>query len=222
MNNMRKIFVHTISVLTITLVVLLFPSDSLAQDSVGLPDGSNLALPQKCPVCGMMIGGASGPSVAVTYQDGQITGFSGVAAAVFKDGHVVGFEGARCLFIYNSLPQKFNIDVGDIKHQFVTDFVSKKLIVLSKAFLVLGSRIKGPMGFDLIAFISQEEAANFGLKYDGKWIVQLHEIPKHLKSQENGVGLEMNKNAPGDGETPDKANPRNNPPPTEKHSHSKH
>ena len=55
----------------------------------------------------MMIGGTSGPPVAVTYENGHVTGFAGVAAAVFKDGHVVGFEGARCLFIYNSLPQKF-------------------------------------------------------------------------------------------------------------------
>ncbi|MGC8605253.1 MAG: nitrous oxide reductase accessory protein NosL [Desulfomonilaceae bacterium] len=183
MNRACKSLIHFIGVVITSSVLSCFPLNSVAEESVRLPDGSNLLLPQKCPVCGMMIGGASGPPVAVTYENGHVAGFAGVAAAVFKDGHVVGFEGARCLFIYNSLPQKFNIDIGDISHQFVTDFVSKKLIDLSAAYLVLGSKVKGPMGYDLIAFTSKDNAADFARKYDGKWIVQLHEIPKSVPKQ---------------------------------------
>lgn len=97
-------------------------------------------------------------------------GFHGVAAAVFKDGHVIGFEGARCLFIYNSVSEKYNVSVADIAHQYVTDFVSKKMIDLPQAFLVLGSNVKGPMGYDLIPFANRDEAAKFASENDGKWI----------------------------------------------------
>lgn len=222
MNSACKSLIHIIAVVFISSALLYFPLNCSAEESVRLPDGSNLLLPQKCPVCGMMIGGASGPPVAVTYENGHVTGFAGVAAAVFKDGHVVGFEGARCLFIYNSLPQKFNIDIGDISHQFVTDFVSKKLIDLTDAFLVLGSPIKGPMGYDLIAFSSKEEAGNFALKYDGKWIVQLHEIPKPPGSQEKGASVKPAENVPSDGKSQKTPNPQENKLPAGKHGHGVH
>ncbi len=198
MCSLRSSGIHIIFAYVCALILLCLPANSFAEDSVSLPDGSTLALPEKCPVCGMMIGGPSGPSVAVTYQDGHITGFQGVAAAVFKDGHVVGFEGARCLFIYNSLPQKFNIDINNITHQYVTDFVSKKLIDLSKAYLVLGSRVKGPMGYDLIAFTSKDAAADFARKYEGKWIVQLHEIPDVTQKHNGGASAGANKDISGD------------------------
>ena len=222
MNSACKSLIHIVAVVITSSVLLCFPLNSLAEESVPLPDGSNLLLPQKCPVCGMMIGGASGPPVAVTYENGHVTGFAGLAAAVFKDGHVVGFEGARCLFIYNSLPQKFNINIGDIKHQFVTDFVSKKLIDLTDAFLVLGSQVKGPMGYDLIAFSSKKEAGDFALKYDGKWIVQLHEIPKPIGSQENKPSIKPTKNVPSDDKSQKTSNPQENKPPAGKHGHDMH
>ena len=55
------------------------------------------------------------------------------------------------------------------------------------------------MGYDLIAFSSKKEAGDFALKYDGKWIVQLHEIPKPIGSQENKPKIEPTKKAPSDG-----------------------
>ncbi len=60
----------------------------------------------------------------------------------------------------NSLPEKYNISVESIAHQYVTDYTSKKMIKLSKAFLVLGSDLKGPMGYDLVPFAIKEEAQN--------------------------------------------------------------
>ncbi|MCL5125985.1 MAG: nitrous oxide reductase accessory protein NosL [Deltaproteobacteria bacterium] len=197
MHRWPRSFNHIVSVYVAFLIFGCFPTTSVAEDSVKLPDGSILALPQKCPVCGMMIGGPSGPSVAVTYKNGHITGFEGVAAAVFKDGHVVGFEGARCLFIYNCLPKKFNVDINDIAHQYVTDFVSKELINLSEAYLVLGSQVKGPMGYDLIAFTNKDNAADFARKYDGKWIVQLHEIPKVRPKQGADTDATVNRGVSG-------------------------
>lgn len=100
-------------------------------------------------------------------------GFAGVAAAVFKDGKVVAFEGARCLFIYNTIPKRFGIDVGNIVHRYVTDFKSGKIVDASNAFLVMGSDVKGPMGIDLIPFLDKKEADKFSEERHGKRVVQL-------------------------------------------------
>jgi len=160
------------------LIVPVFTVSSQAAQLMLLPDGARLDLSQNCPVCGMAVGGKEGQGVTVTFKDGRVVGFAGVAAAVFRDGHAVGFEGARCLFIYNSVPQKYGIDPADISRQFVTDFTTKKMIELPKAFLVLGSNVKGPMGYDLIPFAGKEEAAGFAKENEGKWIVQLHKVAR--------------------------------------------
>lgn len=178
------------------LIVPIFAVSSQAADLMLLPDGSRLDLSQNCPVCGMVVGGKDGQGVTATFKDGRVVGFAGVAAAVFKDGHVAGFEGARCLFIYNSVPQKYGLDPADISRQFVTDFTTKKMIELPKAFLVLGSNVKGPMGYDLIAFADKEEAAKFARVHEGKWIVQLHEIARQGKEAEPEPKAEAEKQQP--------------------------
>jgi copper chaperone NosL len=171
--------------LVLTVMPMLFSPVSSAGGFLKLPDGSKVDLTQKCPVCGMVVGGPDEQGVSLTFKDGHVVGFRG-AAAVFKDGHVVGFEGARCLFIYNSLAEKYHINVADIARQYVTDYASKKMIDLPKAFLVLGSNVKGPMGYDLIPFTSKEAAAEFASENQGKWIVQLHEVAKSAQKETQG------------------------------------
>lgn len=180
----RNALLRILGILTATLVSVLFTSVLSAADSLRLPDGSKVDLAAECPVCGMVIGGPKRQGASVTFKDGHLAGFHGVAAAVFKDGRVVGFEGARCLFIYNSVPQTYNVDVKDIARQFVTDFTTKKIIDLSQAFLVLGSNVKGPMGYELIPFSSQEDATKFAAENDGKWIVQLHEVARSIEGRQ--------------------------------------
>jgi nitrous oxide reductase accessory protein NosL len=146
----------------------------------------------------MAIGGQQGQGVTVIFRNGRVVEFGGVAAAVFKNGHVVGFEGARCLFIYNSVPQKYDVDVPNISKQYVTNFVTKKMIELSEAFLVLGSNVMGPMGYDLIPFGTKAEATRFATENDGKWIVQLHEVDRNLTArpqdgQTDSLGKESQK-----------------------------
>ncbi len=174
-----------LGIMIAAFVSMLFPPVLSAADFLRLPDGSEVDLAAKCPVCGMVIGGTDGQGASVTFKEGHVAGFHGVAAAVFKDGHVVGFEGARCLFIYNSVPQNYNVDVKNIARQFVTDFTTKKMMDLSKAFLVLGSNVKGPMGYELIPFSSKEEAAKFAAENDGKWIAQLHEVARSIEDQQD-------------------------------------
>ncbi|MBI4965468.1 MAG: nitrous oxide reductase accessory protein NosL [Desulfomonile tiedjei] len=174
------------AVILMAAVVAMSPLRSQAEEFLQLPDGSKVDISQKCPVCGMQVGGKDQQGVAVNFKDGRVVGFHGVAAAVFKDGHVVGFDGARCLFVYNSVPQKYNIDVSDIARQYVTDFATKKMIELPTAFLVLGSEVKGLMGYELIPFGDKAEAGKFATEYDGKWIVQLHEVARAAKKDAEG------------------------------------
>ena len=148
-------------------------ANSRADDLAPLPDGHKVNLEERCPVCGMIVGGDLGATVAYSYRDDRPVGFAGVAAAVFKDGRVVGFEGARCLFIYGAVPKRFGIEVENITNRFVTDFSSRKMIDVTKAFLVLGSPVKGPMGYELIPFSTLEEAEKFKAQFGGKRIVQL-------------------------------------------------
>jgi copper chaperone NosL len=165
--------------LVLTLAIATMATSGFAAESLELPDGSKVDLGQKCPVCGMIVGGPEGQGVTVSYRKGRVVGFAGVAATVFKDGKVVGFDGARCLFVFNSIPSRYGADIADIKYQFVSDFSSKKMIKVEKSFLVLGSNVKGRMGYEMIPFKNKQEASKFASEHDGKWIVQLHSVSPH-------------------------------------------
>jgi nitrous oxide reductase accessory protein NosL len=162
--------------LSAVLMTIMIAGTCYADVLLALPDGAKVDLSATCPVCGMVVGGGLEGSASYSYQDGHLVAFGGAAAAVFKDGHTVGFEGARCLFIYNGIPKKFGIDVSQIVHRYVTDFETKRLIDVDKAFLVLGSTVKGFMGYDLIPFSSKESAEKFMGFYGGKRIVELKTV----------------------------------------------
>ena len=127
----------------------------------------------------MKVGGELGAPAIYAYKNGSLTGFAGIAAAVFEDGTVVGFDGARCLFIYNTIPTRFGIDVGKITHRFVTHFGTKELIDVKEAFLVLGAKIRGFMGYELIPFSSRQQAEEFKGRNGGKRIIKLGEVRPH-------------------------------------------
>lgn len=167
---------------SLMVLIVVTPVQSVAAELLDLPDGSKVDLGQKCPVCGMIVGGPEGQAVTLSYKDGHLARFEGVAATVFKDGKVVGFDGARCLFVYNSIPSKYGVDITDMKQQFVTDFETKKMISVEKAYLVLGSTVKGRMGYEMIPFTGRQQAMRFASEHDGKWVIQLY--PVVTKQQE--------------------------------------
>ncbi|AFM27103.1 nitrous oxide reductase accessory protein NosL [Desulfomonile tiedjei] len=158
------------------LVISLVSLTATAQETLLLPNGAAVDLQARCPVCGMTVGGDLRAGATYGYKASHLEGFAGVAAAVFKDGKVVAFEGARCLFIYNTIPKRFGIDVGNITHRYVTDFKSGKLVNASDAYLVMGSDLKGPMGIDLIPFLDKKEADKFSEERHGKRVVQLDTV----------------------------------------------
>lgn len=178
-NNLITLIAVVSTVLTMT------SASGFAAESLELPDGSKVDLGKKCPVCSMIVGGPEGQGVTVSYKKGRVVGFGGVAATVFKDGKVVGFDGARCLFVYNSIPSKYGVDVADMKEQFVIDFNSKRMIRVENAFLVLGSNVKGRMGYEMIPFIKKQDASRFASEHDGKWIIQLHSVVRGEQPKSN-------------------------------------
>jgi len=141
----------------VAALALFLSSEWCLAQHLTLPDGHKVDLSARCPVCGMTVGGEMEGSATYSYRDNHLVGFAGVAAAVFQEGKVVGFEGARCLFIYNTIPKRFGIDVSKIARRYVTDFGSRKMIDVKNAFLVLGSTINGPMGPELVAFQNKAE-----------------------------------------------------------------
>ncbi|MBI4962435.1 MAG: nitrous oxide reductase accessory protein NosL [Desulfomonile tiedjei] len=173
MKEVRKTSSLGLITLAVSLIAFAAPLHSSAEDLAPLPDGSKVDLSAHCPVCGMTVGGDLGATTTYSYRDGKPIGFAGVAAAVFKDGHVVGFEGARCLFIYSAVPKRFNIEVENIARRFVTDFPSGKMVDVANTFLVLGSSVKGPMGYEVISFPTVEEAEKFKSEFGAKRVVQM-------------------------------------------------
>ena len=178
----NKLAIFRTILVVMLMVGLCLPS--AAAELLELPDGARVDLGQKCPVCDMIIGGPEGQGVTLTYREGRVVGFGGVAATVFKDGRTVGFDGARCLFVFNAIPSKYGVDIADMKDQYVTDFTNKKMIKIEKAFLVLGSAVKGRMGYEMIPFFNKRSASEFASQNDGKWIIQLHPVARETQSKE--------------------------------------
>jgi nitrous oxide reductase accessory protein NosL len=105
------------------------------------------AAKDKCPVCGMFV---------AKYPDW-------VAQIRFKDQKTVFFDGAKDLFKYYFRvsaydPGRSAADIGAI---YVTDYYTVTFIDAAQAFFVVGSDIYGPMGRELIAFSSGENAKTF-------------------------------------------------------------
>ncbi|MDQ7781865.1 MAG: nitrous oxide reductase accessory protein NosL [Desulfomonilaceae bacterium] len=182
----RKGAAGTALIAVLTMVMASVPVSSIAAEMLDLPDGTKVDLVATCPVCGMTVGGPEGEGVTITYRKGRVVGFGGVAATVFRDGKVVGFDGARCLFVYNSIPSRFEVDVADMTHQYVTDFVTKKMIEVERAFLVLGSDVKGRMGYEMIPFTNKGDAEKFASEHNGKWIVQLQSVVQRTQPETSG------------------------------------
>ena len=65
----------------------------------------------------------------------------------------------------------------------VSDFNSGKAIDGKNAFYVIGSKVYGPMGEELIPFASQADAMDFKKENKGKNILKFDEITKDTLKQ---------------------------------------
>ena len=116
----------------------------------------------KCPVCGMFVH---------KYPDW-------VGEIIFKDGSMAYFDGAKDLFKYYFNLKKYNPEKTgeDIAAIYVTEYYDMKIIDAKSAFFVVGSDVYGPMGKELIPFVSKSDAEEFKKDHKGKRILKFEDI----------------------------------------------
>ena len=116
----------------------------------------------KCPVCGMFV--APYPNWV-----GQI---------VYKDGERFYFDGPKDLFTYYFSPGKYKSarNRADIAEIYVTDYYSVTAIDGRKAFYVIGSDVRGPMGRELVPFAKKSDADGFLKDHKGQKVLRFEEI----------------------------------------------
>jgi nitrous oxide reductase accessory protein NosL len=110
---------------------------------------------EKCPICGMYV-----------YK------YPRWAAQIFlDDGKHLSFDGVKDLMKYY-LKKPISTKI------IVTDYYSQKAIDAKKAFYVIGSDTYGPMGHELIPFVSKKDAQTFKNDHKGTKILKFKDISK--------------------------------------------
>ncbi|MFC2057618.1 nitrous oxide reductase accessory protein NosL [Campylobacterota bacterium] len=118
----------------------------------------------KCPVCGMFV--AKYPKWA---------------ALIDVEGKKHYFDGVKDMMKFYIFDVDFPYDRSKITQVEVTDFYTLQAIDAKQAFYVIGSDVFGPMGNELIPFLTKEAAQNFMTDHRGEKIILFEEItPKFV------------------------------------------
>jgi copper chaperone NosL len=126
---------------------------------------------EKCPVCGMFV---------APYPNW-------VASIAYKDGRRLYFDGPKDLFTYYLAPEKYGSarKRADIAGIHVTEYYSVAAIDGRKAFYVIGSDVRGPMGKELVPFAKKADADGFLKDHRGEKVLRFDEIvPATMKRLE--------------------------------------
>ncbi|MEW5942585.1 MAG: nitrous oxide reductase accessory protein NosL [Pseudomonadota bacterium] len=109
---------------------------------------------QRCPVCGMY------PARYPRWQ-GQI---------IFKDNKMSAFESPAELFRFRFDMAKFDKEhsAADIAQIYLSDYNGSGWVKAEQAVLVVGSDTNGPMGADMPAFKSSQDAERFAKEHGGQ------------------------------------------------------
>ncbi len=108
----------------------------------------------KCPVCGMFV--AMFPEM--------------VGEIIFEDGTYAAFDGPKDMFRYYLNMKKYNPskNINDIDAIYVHEYYNLTFIDGRKAYYVVGSDVYGPMGRELIPFLTEKDALAFEKDHKGK------------------------------------------------------
>lgn len=125
----------------------------------------HLSKDEKCPVCGMYV-----------YK------YPNWAAEIKSDKERFVFDGVKDMMKFYFEPQKYKkgVDKNSFTKVLVSDYYTLKAIDGKKAFYVIGSRVLGPMGKELIPFVSMEDAKSFMADYGGDRILKFDEITPEI------------------------------------------
>ncbi len=150
------------------LAYFLMAGTSESQSSVK----GQMQVPQKvkCPVCGMFV--AKYPKWA---------------ALITENAHTHYFDGVKDMMKFYIFDVDFPYDRSKVSHIEVTDFYTLKAIDAKKAFYVVGSDVFGPMGNELIPFLTKDAAQNFMRDHSGDQIIMFNEITPKLVMGLDGI-----------------------------------
>lgn len=133
-----------------------------------IPSITPLPKEARCPVCGMAISLYPKWSSMMTVADKKFY-----------------FDGVKDMMKYYLDRATFHYDRSRISHIVVREFYHLKEVDARKAWYVIGSDIKGPMGNELIPFQSEKEAKTFMQDHHGNKIIRFEDIsPALIKSLE--------------------------------------
>lgn len=138
----------------------------LSQNHSHVSHGTHsIEVPQnsKCPVCGMFV-----------------SKYPKWSALMEIDGKKLYFDGVKDMMKYYIFDADFPYDRANITTLHVTDFYTLQAINAEEAFYVINSNIYGPMGNELIPFITQQSAQNFMNDHQGKRILKFNEITSKI------------------------------------------
>lgn len=118
----------------------------------------------KCAVCGMFV---------APYPNW-------LGVIVYKDGGRFFFDGPKDLFTYYLAPEKYGSarKGADIAGIYVKDYYSVAAIDGRKAFYVIGSDVRGPMGKELVPFAKKADADGFLKDHHGRKVLSFDEITR--------------------------------------------
>lgn len=117
----------------------------------------------KCPVCGMFV--AKYPKWA---------------ARIDVEGKKHYFDGVKDMMKFYIFDVDFPYDRSKISNIEVTDFYTLKAIDAKQALYVTGSDVYGPMGNELIPFLTKEAAQNFMADHRGEKVIRFDDITPKL------------------------------------------
>jgi copper chaperone NosL len=111
---------------------------------------------------------------------------------VFKDGSMTPFDGCKCMFNFmNAMGQYDKAHTSDdVAAILVKDFSNGKWMNASDAHFVVGSKMMGPMGKELVPFADKEEAMKFHHEQGGSMMMYGEITPEVLKTLGMG-GMKM-------------------------------
>ncbi len=159
-------------------IIAAIPTVSWSADDMELPNGGKVDLGRALP--GLWNDSRRRPrgrGHPTRNRNDRAVGFAGVAAVAFKDGqHPSGLK-APAVSLSTTRFRKGSastwttslIDSSRISP-------TRKIIDVNNAFLILGSTVRGPMGYELIPFSNKGEAEKFEAEYKGKRLVQLQTV----------------------------------------------
>ncbi len=157
--------------IVLALLLCLGSLHSPARGASATPHPSAPGPKDKCPVCGMFV---------KKYP-------SWVATVAFKDGSHAWFDGAKDLFTYLGTPQRYTPGrtAAMVDRLWVKDYYSLQPIDAKTAYYVIGSKVYGPMGHELIPFKRLDDAREFMLDHQGTQIIRYGDVtPTLLKTLE--------------------------------------